>query len=333
MKQDAPLIEHKNDFEEILTEEFKDSYINYRKAWEESAEQNKITDFPVHLDISLNDSCNLNCVFCVRKAMDTSAKKVMDDSLFEKIIDESKKYSLMSVNLSHNNEPLMKKNFADYVRKAKSAGIIDIMIHTNGYFLNEEMSAQLIDAGLTRLNISIDAFTAEIYEKIRIGSDLHRVKDNINRFLQIRGSKNKKLPVVRVNFLETNLNSHELNDFMEYWQNPADQVFVQRYKNPCNVIEQDYSVSQRNFSFRCSQPFQRLAILPDGDVSACCADYSKKLVVGNVYQSSIYDIWSSSKLEHIRSLIKAGKYNQIEACRACVSSYWTLFILVWFQVD
>ena len=321
MKQDAPVIEHKNDFEQIFIDEFKDPYINYRKAWDLSSKQNKITDFPIHLDISLNDSCNLNCVFCVRKAMDTSAKKVMPDSLFAKIMDESKKNSLMSINLSHNNEPLMKQNFADYIAIAKSVGIIDIMIHSNGYFLSEEMSEQLIEAGLTRLNVSIDAFSDEIYGKIRIGSNLERIKNNISRFLEIRRLKNKKFPVLRVNFLETNLNSHELNDFIAYWQDKADQVFVQRYKNPCNVIKQNYSLDKQNFSFSCSQPFQRLAILPDGDVSACCADYSKKLVVGNVYESTIYEIWNSAEMERIRSLIKAGKYNQLEACRLCRASY------------
>ena len=47
-------------------------------------------------------------------------------------------------------------------------------------------------------------------------------------------------------------------------------------------------------------PFQRLAIFANGDVAPCCSFFSKKLIVGNITQSSVKEIWDSKIMKGIR---------------------------------
>ena len=53
------------------------------------------------------------------------------------------------------------------------------MINTNATLLEENMNRKLIERGLTRIRIGFDGATADTYEKIRIGANFHKVKDNI----------------------------------------------------------------------------------------------------------------------------------------------------------
>lgn len=72
-------------------------------------------------------------------------------------------------------EPLMRKELWKLVRSIRSVeGIEDIALTTNGYFL-EEQAAQLADAGLCRINVSLDAVNGAVFEKMRRRDELQRV--------------------------------------------------------------------------------------------------------------------------------------------------------------
>ena len=63
--------------------------------------------------------------------------------------------------------------------------------------LNEKMSNQLIDSGLTRIQISIDAVSEDTYQKVRPGGKLKTVISNLNNFIKLKKQKNKLVPLTR----------------------------------------------------------------------------------------------------------------------------------------
>ena len=80
-----------------------------------------------------------------------------------------------------------------------------------------------------------------------------------------------------------------------YWSikvslNPLVKILSHR-KNVKLYMEKD---------FICAQPFSRLTVLFNGDVTPCCVDWSHKLVVGNINSESLDHIWNSlcNKIRH-----------------------------------
>jgi cyclic pyranopterin phosphate synthase len=82
-------------------------------------------------------------------------------------------------------EPLIRRDVMKLVRMLTSIpGLKDISLTTNGYLL-EEYLPDLKEAGLTRVNISIDSLDEATYKKITRGGDLKKVLRGLERALEI----------------------------------------------------------------------------------------------------------------------------------------------------
>ena len=85
----------------------------------------------------------------------------------------------------------------------------------------------------------------------------------------------------------------------------------------------DKSVHGEDYYYKkiCSQPFSRLTILFNGDVTPCCVDWSHKLVVGNVKNESLDDLWNKQanplRKDHIEGNI--GKDSPCFNCNYALS--------------
>lgn len=110
-----------------------------------------------YLRISLTDRCNLRCIYCMPEegVPFRSHESILR---IEEIADFTRRAAqagIRRVRLT-GGEPLIRKGVVDLVREiAATPGIEDISLTTNGILL-PKMAADLKDAGLTRVNISLD---------------------------------------------------------------------------------------------------------------------------------------------------------------------------------
>ncbi len=110
-----------------------------------------------YLRISLTDRCNLRCIYCMPEegVPFRSHESILR---IEEIADFTRRAAqagIRRVRLT-GGEPLVRKGVVDLVREiAATPGIEDISLTTNGILL-PKMVADLKDAGLTRVNISLD---------------------------------------------------------------------------------------------------------------------------------------------------------------------------------
>ena len=111
---------------------------------------------------------------------------------------------------------------------------------SNGSKLTKEVSKKIIDAGLTHLSVSLDAFS-KTYLKMRSSKLYEEVKNNLIEFIKYRNDRKLKLPTIRVSFLETVENVHEKEDFIKILGKKVDLLSIQSlisYKNtPDNLIK------------------------------------------------------------------------------------------------
>ncbi|WP_263971284.1 radical SAM protein [Chlorobium phaeovibrioides] len=112
--------------------------------------------------------------------------------------------------------------------------------------MTPEVSKKLIDAGLTRIQISVDAVDVEVYNKIRPGGDLEKVIKNIKSLVDIKKEVHSITPLVRVNFVRTEVNESQLSSFIAYWRDKVDMIGIQEYIKPTKSRENIKSRSSSN---------------------------------------------------------------------------------------
>lgn len=125
-----------------------------------------------YLRISLTDRCNLRCVYCMPAGgVNWLAKsKILTDDEIVRIVKAAATLGIKKIRLT-GGEPLVRPGVVDLVNKISSIhGIQDIGLTTNGILL-ERMALSLAQAGLHRVNISLDTLRPERFKKItRFGS-------------------------------------------------------------------------------------------------------------------------------------------------------------------
>ncbi len=316
---------------EVLEKEQGPAVREYRRKWKMAGEHLSEFQYPLHLNFELVYGCNLRCEFCIFNlpAEEWDYKARPGDKIsfekYQEVVDEGVRHGLCSIALNGYNEPLLQADIVKYIDYARKAGVLDVSLHTNGLLLTEKMSRALIDSGLTMIMFSIDAATGKTYEKIRQSRDFNKAIKNVTDFVALKKTAGKALPLTRVSFVETKVNHMELEDFVSYWRNKIDFFTVQTFFNPFvgkdnyEKIESEYRLKDTSFSV-CAEPYQRLMITCDGNVLPCCSNYGLGLVVGNIYQDSVYNIWNSKKMKELRSKINGSKEVQPEACRKCRAS-------------
>ena len=301
-----------------------DIWKDYRTRYKKSllCNMNDIPPYPIQIDFELNGTCNYRCDSCTYRLDYVSIDKEqrISQETFKQIVDTGIPKGLRALRFNYHNEPLLKKDISEYIKYAKQAGIVDTYLSTNGSLLNDEMIASLIDSKLDRIQISIDAFTTETYNKLRRGGDLNKVVENAKKFLLTRNKLHLELPTLRVNFVKQEQNIHELQDFCRFWlEEGADSIGIQDFSEWMNErSDNDYN----DVDFQCAIPFNRIVIRYNGDVLPCCTFMSTELVLGNIYNSSVGELWQSPLINELRQLhtTKRGWKNNV-VCKKCVKSF------------
>ena len=297
-------------------EEESERYKEYRRKWNENPKNYTVEDFPIHLDLETITACNLKCFMCFQ-SFDPPKPMKMELKVFKKVIDEGAKKGLCSVKTQYRGEPLLDKRMADMVRYAKDKGIIEVMFDTNATLLSEKTARALIEAGLDKIICSVDGYTKEVYESVRIGAIFENVLNNIKRLQSLKKNMGSKKPIVRVQMVDTPRNHHQIEGYIKFWSEMAEHVAIEDMLDWEAKEEDDTPLE----NFACAQLWQRLIVLADGDVLPCCramrGGNEKLEVLGNAYEGSLEDMWKGSRMTKLRTLHQEGRSHEIKMCRLC----------------
>ena len=124
-----------------------------------------------YLRISLTDKCNLRCRYCMPEegVCKRAHHEMMNEDEVVTAVEVAASLGIRKVRLT-GGEPLVKKNIVSICRRvAAVAGIREVCLTTNGILL-PELATQLKEAGVNRINLSLDTLDPEKYAYItRIG--------------------------------------------------------------------------------------------------------------------------------------------------------------------
>jgi len=290
-------------------------YLIYRWRWDNFARLKITETVPIHLDLELNSNCNYTCIMCPFHGNRQVDSISMPFDMVKKIIDEFGSKDGDSIKFVYRGEPLLYNDLVNVIAYAKSNGILDTIVNTNGMLLNKDMAKNLILEGLDKLIFSIDSSKAETYAKIRRGGNFYTVMRNVIMIQSLKQFCGSELPITKVQCLVQDLNKEEVEsgEFENFWKELVDEVII---NYDCFEHERNDIVDPTP-DFRCESVWLRLTIRANGDIALCCGIDSDDKILGNIEDDTIEAIWNGSVMNNIRALITSGKAHLIPACRTC----------------
>lgn len=135
-----------------------------------------------YLRVSITDRCNLRCIYCMPKEglSFIGHEDILRYEEILRIVNVAVKNGIIKVRVT-GGEPLVRRGVVDFLAELCTVeGLQDISLTTNGIFL-EEFAEPLFDAGIRRINVSLDSLIPEKYKKITRGGDLDRVLRGIEK--------------------------------------------------------------------------------------------------------------------------------------------------------
>jgi MoaA/NifB/PqqE/SkfB family radical SAM enzyme len=262
-------------------------------------------------------ACNHRCQYCYTLDLTGHRTQLMDIEDFKKAAANLLPYA-HSVALSCAWEPTMNKQLAEFIRVAASYDVPYMHFVSNGSYLTEDMMHAMVDCGLDRMAVSIDAATAETYEKIREVNDLERVLGNLRKLKEIKAAKGVDKPLVNINWTAFEENADEalilatqygdLFDTFWFWHllprmrntvNPFHRMTRERYYGVVSelrsvlgdrLVSTEFNEDESNKPLgTCNRSLENIRVEPDGKVEITC---SKHFLDGNILNedfSAIYD--------------------------------------------
>ncbi len=128
------------------------------------------------LRISLTDRCNLRCVYCMpAEGIDfRPSEELLQDDELVLLVRVAAELGVRKVRLT-GGEPTVRPGLVELVESISAIrGIEDIAMTTNGLLL-EYLAAPLAEAGLRRINVSLDTMDPEKYRRITRGGRVEKV--------------------------------------------------------------------------------------------------------------------------------------------------------------
>lgn len=139
-----------------------------------------------YLRISLTDRCNLRCFYCMPpEGIETRPREeILRLEEIIRVAEIALQLGMDRFRLT-GGEPLLRKGIVTFVRAlSQLSGIRGLTLTTNGILLLQ-LGGQLWDAGIRRLNISLDTLDPEKYRRITGGGDLRQVWRGVIEALKI----------------------------------------------------------------------------------------------------------------------------------------------------
>lgn len=206
-------------------------------------------------------------------------------------------------------------------------GTKHIEIVSNASLLTKEFGRKIVEAGLDRIRISIEAVDEQGY------FDIAGVKLNWDEFLENLEFfyKNKGNCEVYIKTVDAAVNTEEkISKFYSTFENICDKISIE-HVIPIwagyDKINHDFDINSseglhgdriREVKI-CPFPFYSFVVNPDGEVTVCCNDWKRGITIGNVIEESLYSIWNGNKYHNfLKGMLEKGRKDNHSTCATCV---------------
>ncbi len=274
-------------------------------------------DYPRVIEVQFHNKCNSNCLICPYKDMNYNYEK-MSKELFEKFLSEIDENKLKRIIPYLNNEPFLSTDFINMVKMIRNKfKKIEIEISSNVSMIKEIDIVEMSKLNITELRLSVFGYEKSTYNKMMPCLNYEKTFKKLQMISSVMKSSDTIISIVMIDNGEINeqefINMKFLCDKLgfkfERWG------FLDRSDN---VTYKSNNIYNENVSF-CEQnrPSERMHILSDGRVIFCCQDWSHSLVVGNINNNTISEVWNSETFINARKSLYDKEKDSPMICKKC----------------
>ena len=254
--------------------------------------------------LEVTNICNLNCPFCLKQ---TRNKTILSFDDFKYILKEIKPYTKY-LYLHVMGEPLMHNLINDLIDEASKDFYVNIT--TNGYLINKIQTENV-----RQINISLQSFNPSNGKVIE--EYLSDIFDYESEF------SNKTIVNYRV-WVKSAFTNDILKIMQEHYNVLIDttkkniklkeNVFI-NFANEFNWPDDNLD-TDKIYDGKCYATRDHIAILSNGEVTACCLDGNGALSFGNIFNDGFKNIIESEKFTKFRDALSSGK-RKSKLCQHC----------------
>lgn len=276
-----------------------------------------MNSFPKIIEFQFHNLCNANCIICPYSDV-KERKGFMDELLFEQIITEVGDKEILLIPYL-NNEPFLDSSYCEKIKKINNyCPNAKIEISTNLSKVNEKVIQKLCELNIYELRISFFAYSKVYYEKMMPGLCYEKVWSNLEKILA--SDLKNKISKISITMIEHEyLHASEFDNMKDLCTKNGIGFnkwgYLDRAGNNTKFSNRIY---KKNIK-ACEQkrPLERMHILYDGTVILCCQDWRREVVIGNLRNNTIQDIWMGDRYQELRSKIYDEDRACIELCKRC----------------
>jgi radical SAM protein with 4Fe4S-binding SPASM domain len=309
----------------------------------------QLAPYPKTLEIEVTTRCHLKCLICEHTYWKEPPRDMSFDE-FKRVVDQFPK--LKWIGMTGIGSSFLNKDYLKMLRYLKSRDIY-VELYDSFDQMNEEIIAELIDLGIEKIYLSMEAATKETYEKIRVGASFERVIDNVRKLAELKREKKTPFPELWFHYIINKLNLGEMSEYVElvhslvgddsnyatliYWTRLLDFKEVKHLdvSLPANLKKDAIEKTDKygiynlwNEDITRDKPITKCTnwtepfVLVTGHVQPCCVineanerNYQKEFSFGNLFEEDFRDIWRSSQFKEFKSKLHQGKMPSI--CKNC----------------
>ena len=273
-----------------------------------------VPDMPPRVLIDFATKCNLRCGMCPVWGSDDedaignvtglmpleNARRLLNELMASKPLIHPCLYG----------EPLLAPHFRDHVVQVKAAGM-PFAMNTNGLTLTEDLAEFLVEQKVDSVMISIDAVTPDTLKKIRGIRQLARIERAVFLMLKVRGDR--EYPRVGVSFTIQDANRHEVDTFVKRWVGVVDVVRTGLVFENGKFTELEAPKER----VTCPVLYKTMPVHNDGTVTICCLDGMRTTNMGNVFKTSVAEVWHGEGFSKARYYHETGQWDKVPFCGSC----------------
>jgi MoaA/NifB/PqqE/SkfB family radical SAM enzyme len=284
-------------------------------------------EFPSQILIDASEICNLACIHCPHPTFKQShhyTGRKLDPALNEKLVEEVRAHGqgcTQYIRYASAGEPLTYPAIFQMMDYAKRRAGVTITLTTNGKIMNAERIERLIAIGVDIVDISLDAYSPDVYARIRVGGDLHETRANVLHLIARAAETGGRTKVV-VSYVEQELNRHETADFERYWKDNGARYVVIRRLHSCSGAKAELAATLRagNDSVArrpCLYPWERIVLNPRGELAFCPSDWVHGSVIGDYRTTTIKEVWQGDFYRRLREAHLKNQFAEHRFCGQC----------------
>ena len=284
-----------------------------------------VLDKVYRLKIEASLGCNRDCTFC---GMTRKKSCLLKPELFKVILDKIPN-TVKRVEFILHGEPTLNPNLLDYIEAIRDKRPkTQIAVCSNGFrFLskmyNPDYLFDLYNKGVNLLQVDLyDTKDWESFKKIvkenkteieKMGIGVKNLyAQNTALFFSYRGNKNRELVYVK-EFEGLNSGDCKQRRFHTFGGN----VPVELWKNYSDKYTDFSKFPLTGKGKTCTSLLKYISIGANGDIYFCCRDASHTLLLGNIKDVDLQELWVSSDMQKLRLLIKHARRDLLAHCFLC----------------